>query len=190
MMAQILELDQLEGGLLNHGVIQIFGKIDDITHDYVQAAITTAESNGIVTPQGLALPDLTFKINSIGGSLHYSFMIYDMIRLYGGNTLGVVIGSAMSGANLILQACNHRAASRGSLLHVHNLMATLSLDIMRDKSEMRITMEQLEEWQKETYAIYRRRTKKSIKELREIFKNDEAFSAKKALKLGFIDEII
>lgn len=186
MAVDLYALNPIETGLLENGIIQIFGEITDDTLDYVQKCISISEAQW--SPQGL--PPILVKINSGGGSFYHSLMIYDLIRLYSGLSTGIVIGGAMSGANVILQACKIRAASRGSLLHVHNMLSTFSLDIMRDKKAYKEEFKQMEEEQRMLYSIYNKRTGKKVSELRELFKKGKPFSPKKALELNFIDKIV
>jgi ATP-dependent Clp protease protease subunit len=176
------ELGMVEGGLLHQGIMQIFGPIDDYTHDYIQKCMTIMESNNS--------PNLIAKINSSGGGLTWSFAIHDLLKFYRGDTLGIVIGQACSGANLILQACKTRAASQGSVLLVHNMITTISMDVIRDKKEWRENLLRLEAWQNKIYRIYQERTGKSRKEIRKIFQDEEPLTAEKAKKLGLIDQII
>jgi len=176
------ELGMIEAHLLDRSTVQIFGPIDDYMHNYLQKSTTIMEANGS--------PNLIAKINSPGGGLTESFAIHDMFKFYRGHILGIVIGQACSGANLILQACQTRAASAGSVLLVHNMITTLSLDVIRDKKEWQETLLRMESWQAKIYRIYQERTGKSRKEIRKIFQDEEPLSAEKAKRLHLIDEII
>ena len=109
--------------LLEAEILQISGTIDKETHEYIESAITISSAYGS--------PQLLLRMNSGGGCLHSSLFIYDLLRSYHGGVIGVIIGTAMSGGNLIIQGCNQRLTTRNSLLLVHELSFVTELQILR-----------------------------------------------------------
>lgn len=182
-LSQFTELlNPIQVGLLESEIIHITGVIDEETMIYVETALAIMRANG--------RPDLEIRINSPGGDLAFSLMIHDMICSYEGPTTGLVVGISMSGGNLILQACNERLATTGSMLMVHNLSTYMKYDVLKNKKKETERKKKLDRLQNAVYRIYTHRTGKTRQELNRIFRREETLTAEEALEAGFIDEVV
>jgi len=183
MGSRIVEnIDEALLALLSQGIIHINDSIETDTADYVEDALTLLRASGS--------PPVKIVINSVGGCMHSSFFIHDMLRSYEGGTTGIVIGKAMSGANLILQGCQERIATFGSLLFVHEMMMMDKLNVLKNKIKFQEYLNDLIAWQNKIYKIYQNRTGKTRRELVAIFEKEKRLSAEQALKLKFIDRVV
>ena len=175
-------IDESLLALLSKGIICITDEIDCETSNYVEKSILLARAGGS--------PPLKAIINSSGGCLHNGFIIHDIFAAYEGGVTGIVLGKAISAANLILQGCRQRIATFGSILLVHELSTTGKLNILRDKKKFQEFLDELVTWQNKAYKIYQNRTGKNRQELRRIFEKEKLLTPEQALEYGFIDAVI
>ncbi len=176
------DVDEFLMGVLTKGIIQIMDIIDEDTADYVQRAVLIARAAGS--------PPLKVLLNSGGGDLYASFFIHDVLSSYEGGTTAIVMGRAMSGANLILQGCKTRLSTYGSTLFVHEMISHDKLNILRNKKKFQEYLDDLIHWQNKLYTVYQKRTGKSRAELRRIFEKEKVLSPEHALAYNFIDQIV
>lgn len=140
--------------------------------------------------------DIFLEINSVGGSFAGAIKLYEAIRLSSNKVIGVVVGNCYSGAALALQACHKRYASPLSKIGVHYI--TLPISFMVDDSKpMKHYMEKLRLQYKSrkqnnqlVLNILYKRMKVSKKKIRQLLINESELSAKEALELNMIDEIL
>lgn len=106
----------------------------DEVNQYTQFALIKLLNDAqqeIISKRGLEIVTGEFKekieihINSLGGLLHSGFAIYDYIKNMLIPTVGIVEGSAMSAATLILLACDERQMSENSTILIHQLSSAM-----------------------------------------------------------------
>lgn len=176
------DLTQLEAALLHRGIISIFDEIDELVSDYVSKALIMCYANGC--------PPLQIQFNSPGGNVIHSLMIHDALAIYPGETTGIVIGKAHSGANLILQGCNKRFSTENSVHLVHDLSGWHPRRVLRRKKLRDEHIKSDNDSMRRIYKIYRDRTGLSQRTISKLFDKEEMLTAQKALKLGIIDGVI
>ena len=136
------------------------------------------------------------QINSKGGSYVGGMKVYDTILNNAVPVTGIVTGDAFSMAAVILQACNHRAATKHSRILFHNVYWDFSLKI-QPNSKVDDFKEKLQEEIDE--VIRKNETIKTILtgklpadfgDLDGFLKAERALPASRALLLNLLDEII
>lgn len=132
---------------------------------------------------------ITLFINSHGGDIRNSFMIYDVMTMINAPIETICIGAAMDEAVVILAggtpgmrlATPHAIISATQL--VHNFHAHVDLPGAKSIFEQeRLDNQRLME-------ILSKTTKKTLAQIKKDFDRRVFFNAKNALKYGFIDKI-
>jgi ATP-dependent protease ClpP protease subunit len=98
------KLDAVQLGLLNEGIVEIAGDVDQEMAWYAREALQRLRARRAT--------EVTVHITSGGGKIVYGLDIYDMLRLFPGRVTGVVYGAAVSAAAIILQGCAIRKSAR------------------------------------------------------------------------------
>ena len=163
--------------------IDIVGEVNNKMFQYVRTAVMYLRSKGN--------PDIDVVITSPGGSVEAGLDIYDLLRLYKGNTVATVHDMAASMGALILQACDERrcAIHSGILIH-HILTDKVSLDVLRSEKRLKKMIDSMEEKQARKYQVLAERTGKSVSNIRRECAKNKTMTAEEALKFGLIDSII
>lgn len=73
-------------------------------------------------------PNLTVRINSMGGSVSEGLAIYNLLESFEGEVTTIIDGFACSAASIIFMAGNKRIAPESSLLMIHNAWSSVSGD--------------------------------------------------------------
>jgi ATP-dependent Clp protease, protease subunit len=176
-------LSEVQRGLIEQGIIDLSGDVDDEMADYVREALTILKAKGS--------PDITVEITSDGGDTDAGLNITDMLRLYSGKKSGKIIGFAHSMAAVILQVCDERLCARHATVMIHHLYHDeVSLDTMKSESRLKETIADMEKTQNRIYAIICDRTGKDRKTIRKKCKEERDMNAEEALNFGLIDKII
>ncbi|MDP3645756.1 MAG: ATP-dependent Clp protease proteolytic subunit, partial [bacterium] len=132
-------------------------------------------------------------IRSEGGEIAAGLDIYDEIRLYRGETRGIVMGFAQSMGAIILQACTHRVAARHAEVLIHNNTMIRQLtdrDVRRRGDPLADVRRDLLLLRHSTDDIFVRSTGRTKKEIRAQCKLGRPMTAEEALKFGLLDELI
>jgi len=117
--------------------------------------------------------------------------MYDLIRLYPGETTGMVYGRAASMAAIVLQACKKRHAARHAEILIHHVSRqSVSLDTLKDKEKLDKLVADLEARQKRLYQILCEKTKKSEGEIAAECAKDAFMPAEVAKDFGLLDEVL
>lgn len=175
----------LQFGLLEKGIIDLQGDVDDNMFLYVReclAQLSLAEN-----------PPIHIVITSDGGSAVSGLLTYDLLCLYPGQKTGTVIGFARSAAVTILQACDKRESTRNSLIRIHNPKINperIGMDDIDDKEKWEKFVARLRAVHEQFYLIWEEKTKKPQSAIAALCKEDRDLSAQEALDFGLIDEII
>lgn len=130
--------------------------------------------------------DITVWINSPGGDVFAAAQIYNMLMDYKGNVTVKIDGLAASAASVIAMAGNTVQMSPVAMMMIHN-PATIAIG---DSSEMRKAIEMLDEVKESIMNAYEIKTGLSRSRISHLMNAESWFNAKKAVELGFADEIL
>lgn len=126
-------------------------------------------------------------IDSGGGLLNFGYWIADAVRCSEAPVHGLVVGCAHSVAFWVLQNCHRRVCYPHARLMFHGS------DLGKSRCDQPDFQEQVQkniEAHKDQLAFIARRTHQPLKKWQEWSRNQRYFSAKEALELGIIDEIV
>ncbi len=130
--------------------------------------------------------DITVWINSPGGDVFAAAQIYNMLMDYKGNVTVKIDGLAASAASVIAMAGTTVQMSPVAMMMIHN-PATIAIG---DSSEMRRAIEMLDEVKESIMNAYEIKTGLSRSRISHLMNAESWFNAKKAVELGFADEIL
>jgi ATP-dependent Clp endopeptidase proteolytic subunit ClpP len=154
--------------------------IDGAVQRYVTAAFILLDLEDPEKP-------IDLHIDSIGGRLHAYVSIVDAISRTRAPINGIVTGYAGSSAFNILQFCDVRKAYRNADLMFH----ALNLNGVRDDDlNLEEILRRSKRLQRRLIALLARRSGQPLSELRKWSREQKNFTAKEALALGLIDEIL
>ncbi len=129
---------------------------------------------------------LNIHINSGGGSVFEGQSMATAIRNHGGHVTTTIEGVAASMATIIALAADSVYMTENSLFMIHNPM----LDSYGDKNELKKAISLLEKVETNMLNAYSTKTKLSKKEIAEMMNNETWFTAKEAVKAGFVDKVV
>ena len=130
--------------------------------------------------------DVTVWINSPGGDCFAAAQIYNMLKDYKGKVTVKIDGIAASAASVIAMAGDVVQISPVGMLMIHN-PSTISWG---DHKEMQRAIEMLNECKESIINAYELKTGLPRNRLSKLMDEETWMNAKKALELGFVDEII
>nr|WP_307989831.1 head maturation protease, ClpP-related [uncultured Niameybacter sp.] len=130
--------------------------------------------------------DVTVYINSPGGCVFAASQIYNMLKEYPSTVTVKIDGLAASAASVIAMAGDKVLMSPVSILMVHNPM-TMAFG---DSTEMQKAIDMLGEVKESIINAYELKTGLSRTKLSHFMDAETWFNAKKAVELGFADEIL
>ena len=130
--------------------------------------------------------DITVWINSPGGNVFAAAEIYTMLRDYQGTVTVKIDAIAASAASVIAMAGNKVLMSPVAMLMVHD-PSTIAMGNARDMEKAISTLNEVKESIINAYAFKTGLTHSRIAKLME---NETWMNAKKAVELGFADEIL
>jgi ATP-dependent Clp protease, protease subunit len=169
--------------LLRKNRISIIDEINSETFLYVREAL------GIKVGEGS--PPLMIHISSNGGQVVAGLDVYDLLKFYTGQKVGVVQAMAASMAAVILQACDWRVGTQHSRVLIHHVSNQyITLDIARDPEKFGKFRDRMEASQQKLYQILVGRTGKSIEEIRATCELDTSMTAQEALGYCLIGQIV
>ena len=131
---------------------------------------------------------ITIHINSMGGDAYSSIAIHNMLRQLPAEKTGIVEGVAMSGASLILCACEHTQAFPNTLILWHHAWAFV-FDAFNAPKFHKFA-EELETMDKAQAEIYMRKTGKTMEEVMAIMDDEKSLTGRDAHEMGLIDELL
>ncbi len=130
--------------------------------------------------------DLTLWINSPGGNVFAAAEIYTMIRDYPHNVTVRIASIAASAASVIAMAGNTVQISPTALLFVHD-PSTIAMGNTRDMEKAIATLNEVKE---SIINAYMAKTGLSHNLISKLMSDETWINAKKAVELGFADEIL
>ena len=130
--------------------------------------------------------DITVWINSPGGDVFAAAQIYNMLMAYRGNVTVRIDGLAASAASVIAMAGTKVEMSPVGMLMIHN-PATIAIG---DTSEMQAAIAMLEEVKESIINAYELKTGLPREQISNLMDAESWMNAKKAMELGFVDNIL
>ena len=130
--------------------------------------------------------DITLWLNSPGGNVFAAAEIYTMIRDYPRNVRVCIASIAASAASVIAMAGNTVEMSPTALLFVHD-PSTIAMGNTRDMEKTITTLNEVKESIINAYAA---KTGLSRSKISKLMSDETWINAKKAVELGFADEIL
>ena len=130
--------------------------------------------------------DVTVWINSPGGNVFAAAEIYTMLKEYAGAVTVRVASIAASAASVVAMAGQRVEMSPTALLMIHD-PSTIAMGNARD---MEKAIETLNEVKESIINAYTAKTGLSRRKVAELMSNETWMNAKKAVELGFADEIL
>lgn len=130
--------------------------------------------------------DITVWINSPGGDVFAAAQIYNMLMDYKGSVTVKVDALAASAASVIAMAGKTVQMSPVAMMMIHNPM-TIAIG---DSEEMKKAGMMLDEVKESIMNAYEIKTGLNRSELSNLMNAESWFNARKAVELGFADEIL
>jgi len=130
--------------------------------------------------------DVTVWINSPGGDCIAASQIYSMLMDYKGNVTVKIDGIAASAASVIAMAGTKVLMAPTALMMIHNPMT----GAFGDHADMQKAIEMLNEVKESIINAYEIRTNLSRAKLSHLMDSETWMNAKKAIELGFADDIL
>lgn len=130
--------------------------------------------------------DITVWINSPGGDVFAAAQIYNMLMEYPGNVDVRIDGIAASAASVIAMAGNKVSMSPVAMMMIHNPMTVA----MGDKKVMQQAIDMLDEIKESIINAYELKTGQTRTKIAHMMDAETWFNAKKAVELGFADDIL
>ena len=130
--------------------------------------------------------DVTVWINSPGGNVFAAAEIYTMLKEYAGAVTVRIASIAASAASVVAMAGNRVEMSPTALLMIHD-PSTIAMGNAKD---MEKAIETLNEVKESIINAYAAKTGLRHNKIAELMSNETWMNAKKAVELGFADEVL
>lgn len=130
--------------------------------------------------------DVTVWINSPGGNVFAAAEIYTMLREYAGKVTVKIASIAASAASVVAMAGDRVQMSPTALLMIHD-PSTIAMGNTRDMEKVIDTLNEVKESIINAYAA---KTGLRHSKISDLMESETWMNAKKALDLGFCDEIL
>lgn len=130
-------------------------------------------------------PNLTVRINSMGGSVSEGLAIYNLLSDFKGNVTTIVDGFACSAASVVFMAGHKRIVPESGLLMIHNAWGYAE----GDSNAMKKYAEDLEKITQPSVNIYVSKTGLSEEKVKEMMDKETWITSAEALKLNFATAI-
>lgn len=130
-------------------------------------------------------PNLTVRINSMGGSVSEGLAIYNLLNDFKGNVTTIVDGFACSAASVIFMAGDKRIVPESGLLMIHNAWGYAE----GDSNAMKKRAEDLEKITQPSVNIYCSKTGLEESQVKEMMNDETWITSQEALELGFATTI-
>lgn len=192
-MMNLIQIDAREGKVKLNDAVSPWSAdelIDDIEKLYGQNAVEAKmEVGGFTAAADDALETVYFEINSPGGSVPDGYRIFhalENMKQRGVRVVATINGKAASMATVIAMAADHLNITKGSLMLVHDA-STGTQGTAEDHLKAAATLEEISA---EIAELYAARTGNTSEDMRALMAEDRWMTAREALALGFVDEIL
>ncbi len=162
-------------------VLRLEGPIDD--HSYWGDEITPEDFRSELEAEN---GNVTVWINSPGGNVFAAAEIYTMLKEYSGTVTVRIASIAASAASVIAMAGDRVEMSPTALLMIHD-PSTIAMGNAKD---MEKAIETLNEVKESIINAYSTKTGLRHSRIAELMSNETWMNAKKAVELGFADEVM
>lgn len=136
---------------------------------------------------GLGISEIHVKINSVGGYSAEGISIYEMLKSHRAKKLVFIEGKCASAATIVAMAGDKISMVENGNFFIH-ISQTICIGSARDFLSMGYAMEKFE---RETRRLYAKRAKSlTDKKIKQMMVRETNLTARQALKLGFVDEIL
>lgn len=169
--------------LSNDRILFISGEITDRTATDVVATLLLKDHENSESK-------ITLFINSEGGSIRSTLMIYDIMCMINSPIETVCIGAAMDEAAIILVGgtAGMRFATKNSIVSVSQLYSEHY--VMSDLTDAKTILENTKIDNKRVMDIIAKRTNKTLKQVMLDFDRRVFMNSGQAVKYGLVDKII
>ena len=160
---------RIEGAIAEEGWVD-----DEITPKQFKSELMSGRGN------------ITVFINSVGGDVFAAAQMYNMLMEYSGNVTVKIDGIAASAASVIAMAGTKVLVSPVSQIMIHNPMTAA----FGDTEEMQKAISMLSEIKESIINAYEIKTGISRAKISRMMDEECWMNAKKAVELGFADDIL
>ena len=167
--------------LLKERIIFLTGNIEDETASLISAQLLFLESEN---PN----KDISFYINSPGGSVTAGLAIYDTIQYIKPDISTVCVGQAASMGSLLLAAGT--IGKRYALPNARIMMHQPSGGVQGQASDIQIHANEILALRSNINQIYVKHTGQELKKIEEYLDRDNFLGPKEAQEFGLIDKIV
>lgn len=158
----------------------------DIYEDIGSWGISSADFKRELRGYG-KLSEIELSINSYGGVITDGFAMYNDLKETGANITVTIKGIAASIASYLAMAGNYIKSHENSFLHIHNP----SVWMIGGSDDLRREADVMDEMKDSIIKAYMTHAKGlSYEEISRMMDETTYLNAKRALELGFIDEIL
>ena len=166
--------------LMRDRIIWVSGVVDQQMSDIVQAQLLFLDS--------VEKKDITFYINSPGGSVLCGLGIVDLMNYISSSVATTNIGMCASMGSVLLSAGTK--GKRSSLIYSKVMTHQLSHGVSGNIQDTRINQIEAEKYNYILFKILAKNCNKTFDEVLEFSSRDRWYNSDEALKFGLIDEII
>src|SRR5882724_2391840 len=173
-----MTIDEL---LLENRIVFLIGEINQASAARVMMQMLYLENQKRGT-------DISFYINSPGGSVDDTLALYDTMRFLTSPVATYCLGRAYSGGSLLLTA--GAKGKRYMLPHAKVMIHQPYGGITGQAEDIRIQAEQIIKAKAELTRIIANHTGQSIERVQQDSERDKYFTAEEAVKYGLADEVL
>ena len=168
--------------LLKDRIVMLDSEVDEHSSSILVAQLLFLESQGN--------EDITFFVNSPGGSVTAGLAIYDTMQFIRPNVSTIVMGQACSMGSLLATA--GAPGKRKILPNARHMIHQPSGGAGGQATDMQIQVEEIIKMKKNLTQIYvdHNNKGKTFEQFRHDMERDKFMSAQEALEYGLVDEII
>lgn len=166
--------------LMRDRIIWVSGAVDQQMSDIVQAQLLFLDS--------VEKRDITFYINSPGGSVLCGLGIVDLMNYISSDVATTNIGMCASMGSVLLSS--GKRGKRSSLIYSKVMTHQVSHGSQGVIEDTRISQLEAEKYNYILFKILAKNCNKTFDEMLESSRRDKWFNSKEALDFGLIDEVI
>ena len=167
--------------LFGERIVYLAGEVDDAVAHRITAQLLLLAADDPAR-------DITFYINSPGGSVTAGMAVYDTMQLIKPDIATWAIGFTASMGQFLLSAGT--PGKRYALPHCQILMHQPSAGVGGTESDITIQAELFRRHKREMAELIAEHTGQTVERIMTDFDRDRWFSAQEALEYGFVDHVI